>query len=70
VYFMVYLSYMFCLWSVRYIVAILNIYFKFVTAVSYFLGHDKLRLIRLVYQVYLYGFFSIAHKDVNDEENI
>jgi len=28
--------------------------------VTYFLGHDKLRLIRLVYQVYLYGFFSIA----------
>ncbi|WP_420850101.1 bile acid:sodium symporter family protein, partial [Psychrobacter cibarius] len=34
--------------------------FKFVTVGSYFLGHDKLRLIRLVYQVYLYGFFSIA----------
>ena len=26
-----------------------------------FLVSGKLRLIRLVYQVYLYGFFSIAH---------
>jgi hypothetical protein len=34
--------------------------FKFVTVGSYFLGHGKLRLIRLFYQVYLYGFFSIA----------
>ena len=31
---------------------------------SDFLGHDKLQLIRLVYQVYLYGFFSIAHVDI------
>ncbi len=36
--------------------------FKFVTVGSYFLGHGKLRLIRLVYQVYLYGFFSIAQR--------
>ena len=37
--------------------------FKFVTVGSYFLGHGKLLSIRLVYQVYLYGFFSIAHHD-------
>ena len=30
-----------------------------------FLVSGKLRLIRLVYQVYLYGFFSIAHKCIN-----
>ena len=35
--------------------------FKFCAISSGFLGHGKLRLIRLVYQVYLYGFFSIAH---------
>jgi hypothetical protein len=35
--------------------------FKFVTVGSYFLGHDKLLLLCLVYQVYLYGLFSIAH---------
>ncbi|MGB6927331.1 hypothetical protein, partial [Psychrobacter sp.] len=35
--------------------------FKFVTVGSDFLGHDKLLLLCLVYQVYLYGLFSIAH---------
>ncbi|MFZ2844130.1 hypothetical protein, partial [Psychrobacter sp.] len=35
--------------------------FEFCTVASDFLDHGKLLGICLVYQVYLYGFFSIAH---------